>query len=79
MKVKVTMTEIEAGQGYNDGPELRLLIQADEITTLPQALATLTDTQATTFAGYQRQPSDYRPIMGPVEGFRFADEWTFPR
>lgn len=72
------MIEIAAGEGYNDGAELRLLIQSQDIATVPQALESLSPEQAQIFAGYRREPSDYRPLFGHHDGFRFNDEWTFP-
>lgn len=72
------MIEIEAGEGHNDGPELRLLVQANRITTLPQAIASFSASQAETFARYQREPSDYQPLLGHHDGYRFNDEWSFP-
>lgn len=72
------MIEVEAGEGYNDGPELRLLVQSHEITTVPQAIEQFSPEQVEIFSRYQRKPSDYQPLMGWHDGYRFNDEWTFP-
>lgn len=73
------MIEIPAGDGYNEGPELRMLLQANEITTVPRAIESFSPEQADLFSRYQRQPSDFRPILGHHDGYRFNCEWTFPR
>lgn len=78
MDVRVTMTEIAAGEGYNEGPELRLLVQSNKILSVPNVVASLLAEQAETFSRYQPQPSDFRPILGHHDGFRFSCEWTFP-
>lgn len=72
------MTEIESG-GWNEGPELRLLVQSNQIMDLPRVIAGFTDTQREIFAQYRRQPSDFEPFFGRRDGYRFNDEWTFPR
>lgn len=76
--VRVTMIEIEAGEGYNEGPELRVLIQANRVTTLPKAIEAFSPAQTEIFSRYRRNSSDYRPLLGHHDGYRFNDEWTFP-
>lgn len=78
------MTELEAGEGHNDGPELRLLVQSarvddptDRLTDLPTALASLSPAQQAIFAKYRRGFTDFEPL-GRRDGYRFNDEWTFP-
>jgi hypothetical protein len=72
------MIEIEAGHGYNDGAELRLILQADDITTVPQAIEAFTSEQSRIFSAYGDSPSDFRPLMGRHDGYRYSAEYTFP-
>lgn len=77
-EVKVTMIEIAAGEGYNQGPELRVLVQSDEIVTVPMLVAGLPPAQREIFDRYQPKQSDFRPFLGKFGGFRFTEERTFP-
>ena len=73
------MIELEAGEGHNDGPELRLRVQANEIVDLRRALALLSPAQRDIFAQYRPKPTDFEPFLRKQDNFRFTDEWTFAR
>lgn len=76
-QVKVTMIELEAGQGYNEGPELRLVLEANHATTVVKAIETLGLAEQETYRRYSGRVSDFEPLPRTAD-FWFRAEYTFP-
>lgn len=77
--MRVTLTELAAGEGWNEGPELRLLVQADALTTVPRAIEKLTPQERALVEQYRREPSDYKPLLRGTSEFRYNEIWAFPK
>lgn len=75
--MKITLTELAAGEGWNEGPEVRVYVQTDELMDLPRIVAALSPDQRTIFDKYGTQ-TDYEPIL-IRDGYRFTEERTFTK
>lgn len=76
--LKITMTETDASP-WTGQPGLHLLVQSNELTDLPRTIASFSPTQREIFVKYLDQPSDFRPVLGRQDGYRYTSEWLFPK